>query len=82
MKVEFQAGSVIGLKMIRTESDKPLVARPLNYDPNKKLGNREYNSWRESYYLSFPSEEELRAAIQTIEDIGDFDKAAGWLDKQ
>jgi hypothetical protein len=49
--------------------------------PNK-ITRQEYNSWRTHYTLSFDTETEAINAYNKVLSIGDFDKAADWLDKQ
>jgi hypothetical protein len=64
----------------RTETDKPQVEEP--YPRPKKVTAAEFNSWRKNYRISFDTEAEARAALTKVSQLGDFDKAAAWLDKQ
>lgn len=70
------------LRVNRTKTDNPIVDRPVDCTPATRLKPGEYNSWRKDYLLSFDSESEAKAALAKVEQIGDFDKAAAWLDKQ
>lgn len=63
----------------RTESDKPIVLEPY---PRPKVTRQVYNSWRKDYHLCFATEDEAKKALVKVNEIGDFDRAAAWLDKQ
>ncbi len=64
----------------RTETDKPRVDEP--YPRPTKVTPAMFNSWRKYYRISFDTEEEAKKALAKVNAIGDFDKAAAWLDKQ
>lgn len=68
------------LLMVRDEKDKPLVKEP--YPRPKNFSPGEFNSWRDEYRLSFSTNEEAQKALIKVNKLGDFDKAAAWLDKQ
>jgi len=64
----------------RTATDKPVVPQP--YPRPAKPSAAEFNSWRKDYRISFDTESEAKRAFDTVNSIGDFDRAAAWLDKQ
>lgn len=65
----------------RTETDNPIVERPFSVNPTK-VTPEVYNSWRKTYILRFDTDKEAQIALSKVIEIGDFDKAAAWLDKQ
>lgn len=66
--------------MERTETDAPVTPRP--YPRPTHVTPAVFNSWRKDYRLHFDSENEAQFALIKVNLIGDFDKAAAWLDKQ
>lgn len=76
MQCEILPGDV--LMITRDEKDKPKQPRSLEHPKNAA----EYNAQRHSYSLHFSDPAEAKAALAKVNSIGDFDKAAAWLDKQ
>lgn len=68
------------IRMVRDESDTPVVPEPVPY--RKAKDAKEFNSWRTVYSLSFDTAAQADKAFEKVKQIGDFDKAAAWLDKQ
>jgi hypothetical protein len=78
---ETKYGKYFELRMVRDEKDKSVVPEPYPRPEKPKPG--EYNSWRKDYFLSFQTDEAAaQRALKKVQEIGDFDKAAAWLDKQ
>lgn len=73
--------------MVRDENDLPMIERPMFESMEEmrkaiKAVPGIYNRWRDQYDMAFDSEQEAKAAVERIKSLGDFDKAAAWLDKQ
>ncbi len=64
----------------RDSNDKPVVEEP--YPRPKKATPAELHSWRSRYPISFDTDEQAERAFKKVVEIGDYDKAAAWLDKQ
>lgn len=69
------------LTITRDENDKPQVIVDLMGNDRAKNA-AEFNSRRKDYKLRFDTKAEAEAALAKVISIGDFDKAAAWLDKQ